>query len=70
MKKICLSIIILSCVALGNNQFDCSKRYCKEMASCAEAYHYLNKCGLTRLDRDGDGVPCENVCGGGKKKRK
>lgn len=36
--------------------------YCKEMNSCAEAQFYLRECGATRLDRDGDGVPCENVC--------
>ena len=39
-----------------------SKRYCGEMGSCAEARYYLNQCGLTRLDGDGDGVPCESIC--------
>ena len=39
-----------------------SKRYCKQMATCAEARHYLNDCGVSRLDRDGDGVPCESLC--------
>lgn len=39
-----------------------SKRYCKQMATCAEARHYLNDCGVSRLDRDGDGVPCESIC--------
>lgn len=39
-----------------------SKRYCREMTSCAEAKHYLNVCGVSRLDRDGDGVPCESIC--------
>jgi len=39
-----------------------SKRTCGEMTSCAEARHYLTDCGLSRLDRDGDGVPCEAVC--------
>ncbi len=39
-----------------------SKRTCGEMASCAEARHYLNDCGLSKLDRDGDGVPCESLC--------
>lgn len=46
------------------DKFDCSKKYCKEMSSCEEAYHYLNKCGRSSFDRDKDGVPCENVCGG------
>ncbi len=40
-----------------------SKRYCKEMVSCAEAVHYLYTCGITRLDRDRDGIPCETLCG-------
>lgn len=40
-----------------------SKYYCKEMTSCQEAMHYLNNCGLSRLDGDGDGVPCESICG-------
>lgn len=39
-----------------------SKRTCKQMVSCAEAKAYLNQCGVTSLDRDGDGVPCESLC--------
>lgn len=39
-----------------------TKRYCKEMTSCNEAKFYLNQCGLTRLDGDGDGIPCEKLC--------
>ncbi len=38
------------------------KRYCGEMTSCAEATYYFTQVGLTRLDGDGDGVPCESVC--------
>ena len=38
------------------------KKYCKEMKSCAEAKFYLTQCGLTRLDRDKDGIPCETIC--------
>lgn len=40
------------------------KRTCKEMADCAEAIHYLRDCGLTRLDGDGDGIPCNSKCKG------
>lgn len=44
--------------------FQCSgKTKCKEMESCEEAYFYLKKCGVSRLDRDHDGVPCESICG-------
>jgi len=39
------------------------KTYCREMASCEEARFYLEQCGLSRLDGDGDGVPCEQLCG-------
>lgn len=39
-----------------------SKRFCREMTSCAEARFYLRACGLTRLDGDGDGIPCESLC--------
>ncbi|BAI97453.1 hypothetical protein Sj15T_18890 [Sphingobium sp. TA15] len=39
-----------------------SKWKCGQMDSCSEAYHYLNECGLSRLDGDGDGVPCESIC--------
>jgi hypothetical protein len=43
--------------------FTCgAKRYCKQMSSCAEAKFYLEQCGLTRLDGNGDGVPCEALC--------
>jgi endonuclease YncB( thermonuclease family) len=39
-----------------------AKRYCREMSSCAEARFYLQQCGVARLDRDGDGVACEDLC--------
>lgn len=43
--------------------FTCgAKRYCREMTSCAEARFHLSQCGLSRLDGDGDGIPCETLC--------
>jgi hypothetical protein len=39
-----------------------SKRYCGQMTSCDEAMFYFLRCGVTRLDGDGDGVPCEKLC--------
>ena len=39
-----------------------SKRTCPEMDTCAEAMHYLNACGLSSLDIDQDGTPCEGLC--------
>lgn len=38
------------------------KTRCSEMVSCAEARRHLEECGLSRLDGDGDGVPCEKLC--------
>lgn len=43
--------------------FQCGlKTYCREMVSCSEARFHLESCGLTRLDGDGDNVPCEAIC--------
>ncbi|HPQ96248.1 MAG: excalibur calcium-binding domain-containing protein [Thiothrix sp.] len=45
------------------NRWQCGPRpYCKDMQSCEQAKFYLNECGQDSLDRDGDGIPCENVC--------
>ncbi|MFZ2452597.1 MAG: thermonuclease family protein [Methylovulum miyakonense] len=47
----------------GSGGLTCGgKTLCGQMDSCEEARHYLNECGLTRLDRDHDGVPCESIC--------
>jgi hypothetical protein len=47
----------------GRSGFTCAgKRRCGEMTSCEEAKFYLTVCGVTRLDGDGDGVPCERLC--------
>lgn len=43
--------------------FTCgSVRTCSQMGSCEEATFHLRQCGLSRLDRDGDGTPCESLC--------
>lgn len=45
------------------SNFSCgAKRFCKKMTSCNEACFYLTECGLSRLDRDDDGIPCESLC--------
>ena len=50
-------------VVEAREQLRCgSKKYCGQMNSCEEAKFYLNVCGLTRLDGDSDGVPCEAKC--------
>jgi hypothetical protein len=45
--------------------FKCDGRtYCSQMSSCAEAKFFLNNCPGTKMDGDGDGIPCENQwCG-------
>lgn len=40
------------------------KRTCKEMSTCEEAKFYLDNCGATKIDGDGDGIPCEKLCRG------
>ncbi|UXN38081.1 excalibur calcium-binding domain-containing protein [Avibacterium paragallinarum] len=71
MKKLTLILTALcfSLPALSAGKYSCDDPipYCKQMKSCEQAKFYLNQCGAGRLDRDNDGVPCENVCG---KKRK
>lgn len=49
--------------AISADAFSCgTKRYCSQMTSCEEARFHLTQCGLSRLDSDGDGVPCEAIC--------
>lgn len=44
MKKLVL-ILFFALIANAADKFDYSKRYCKEMKSCDEAYYYLKECG-------------------------
>ena len=46
----------------GNrNNYSCAgKVYCSEMTSCDEAKFYQNNCPGTKMDGDGDGIPCES----------
>ncbi len=47
----------------NDNIFVCSeKTLCGQMVNCAEAQFYLKQCGLSRLDGDNDGMPCESIC--------
>lgn len=59
------TIVITSGVSNTNTNggFNCAgKTLCGQMTSCAEAKFYLNTCGISRLDGDKDGVPCESLC--------
>ena len=47
----------------GSSGFRCgAKHTCREMKSCREARFYLEKCGVSSLDGNGDGVPCASLC--------
>ena len=48
----------------SSETFSCEgiNAYCNSMKSCVEAMYYLKECGATKLDRDGDGIPCEKLC--------
>ena len=49
--------------ATASGGFSCAgKRRCREMTSCEEARFYLARCGLTTIDGDRDGQPCEALC--------
>ncbi|MDH4981499.1 excalibur calcium-binding domain-containing protein [Hyphomicrobium sp. D-2] len=71
---IALRLMVAGAWVLGSGAaalaFDCQKRYCREMSSCAEARYQFSVCGYTNLDRDKDGIPCEVVCGSGKRPSK
>ncbi|QYJ78393.1 excalibur calcium-binding domain-containing protein [Shewanella acanthi] len=48
------------------SKFQCEsgKTYCSQMTSCEEATFYINHCPDTKMDGDGDGIPCESQwCG-------
>ena len=67
MKKIILILtaLLVAVISPVQAKTDCNdgKRTCKDMDSCADAVRHLEQCGMTKLDRDGDGIPCESICG-------
>ncbi len=46
-------------------QFECDGRaHCSEMRSCEEATYFVRHCPDTKMDGDGDHIPCEDqLCG-------
>ena len=50
--------------SISNNSliFSCTKKSCKQMLNCEEAYFQYQQCGNTALDHDKDGIPCESIC--------
>ena len=42
-------------------RFQCDGRqHCSQMKSCAEATYFIRNCPETKMDGDGDGIPCES----------
>ena len=63
-----LALFILMQLGAGNSSLyaqSCptGRVYCKNIKTCERALFYLEVCGIKKLDRDSDGVPCEAVCG-------
>ena len=47
-------------VLSGSKSSRCDGRqYCSQMKSCAEAKYFIKHCPQTKMDGDGDGIPCE-----------
>ena len=45
---------------VSSSMYRCDGRqHCSQMTSCAEATFFLKNCPGTKMDGDGDGVPCE-----------
>jgi len=43
-----------------NKTYHCDRRiYCSQMRSCEEAKFFIRNCRGTKMDGDGDGIPCE-----------
>jgi len=53
-------VLCLASVAAQAESFRCDGRtHCSEMTSCAEATYFIKHCPNTKMDGNGDGVPCE-----------
>lgn len=63
--RVRLAVLMVAVVLLPARAtaFDCVELKCPQMSSCAEAHHRFKICGHTKRDADGDGIPCEDLCG-------
>jgi len=44
-----------------SGEYQCDGRqHCSRMSSCEEATYFINNCPDTKMDGDGDGIPCES----------
>lgn len=54
-------------LVLAPGDYTCgTKHHCSQMRSCDEAHYYLTVCGVKALNPQGDGIPCEKLCAGGR----
>ena len=45
----------------ANTRYRCDgRKHCSQMTSCEEAKWFLRNCADTKMDGDGDGIPCES----------
>ncbi|MEO1694955.1 MAG: excalibur calcium-binding domain-containing protein [Pseudomonadota bacterium] len=58
-----LSLLLIAPQIAAAQSYDCAHTYCSRMTSCGEAAYKLMVCGDTARDGDGDGIPCEKLCG-------
>jgi len=63
-KLLLILLFFISTNVFSANNFSCNdcNGYCKDISSCDLAFFCLTKCNETRMDRDNDQIPCENVC--------
>ncbi len=60
-EKTTKSISSYEIVEQNEESYSCAgKVYCSEMTSCDEAKYYQRNCPGTKMDGDGDGIPCES----------
>ncbi|MFA9500632.1 excalibur calcium-binding domain-containing protein [Mannheimia sp. E30BD] len=70
LKLVGIFSLSLIAAVYAKEKFQCEgKRTCSQMDSCEEARFYLTQCGVSNLDRDNDGIPCESICGSKRKKK-
>jgi len=65
MRTLALALVCIGglSAAMAQAPPGCQKRYCTQISTCAEAHYRYSVCGDRSLDRDDDGIPCEDMCG-------
>lgn len=62
-RALSLFIIISVWPAYGAQAFQCTAAKCGQLSDCSQATQELYVCDSTERDGDGDGIPCEQLCG-------